>query len=58
MENLLDYCNAANDEFQGMVNEREKHENQMTILMDLLKIPKEERKFQELRDKIENPIQE
>ena len=53
MENLLNYCNAANDEFQGMVNEREKHENQMTILMHLLKLPKEERNFAGLRDRIE-----
>ena len=58
MENLLNYCNAANEEFQGMVNEREKHENQMIILMDLLKIPKEERNFEGLRDRIEKMIEE
>ena len=58
MENLLNYCNDANDEFQGMVNERQKLGNQMTILMDLLKIPKEERNFEELKNKIEKIIEE
>ena len=58
MENLLKYCNAANEEFQGMVNKLEMHENQISILMDLLKIPKEERNFEELRDNIENMIKE
>ena len=58
MENLINYCNAANEEFQGMVNEREKHKKQMNILMDLLKIPIEERNFEVLRGKIENMIEE
>ena len=46
------------DQFQVLVNERMKLENQMTILMDLLKIPKEERNFKELRDRIEKMIEE
>ena len=53
MENLLKYCNAANDEFQGMVNKLEMHENQISILMDLLKIPKEVGNFEVLQDKIQ-----
>ena len=57
MENLVKYCNAANEEFKGMVNEQKKHENQMTNLMDLLKIPKEERNFEELRERIEKMIE-
>ena len=43
---------------QGMVNEQERHENQMNILLDLLKIPTEERNFKRLRDRIENMIEE
>ena len=58
MENLLNYCNAANVEFQGMVNDRKKLENQMNILMDLLKIPEEKRNFLELRNKIEKILEE
>ena len=49
MENQIDYNNAADEEFQEIVNEQEKLGNQMTILMDLLKIPKEERNFEELK---------
>ena len=58
MENLVNYSNAANDEFQGMVNKLEMHENQISILMDLLKIPKEEGNFEVLQDKIQKMIQE
>ena len=58
MENLLKYCNAANEEFQGMVNKLEMHENQISILMDLLKIPKEEGNFEVLQDKIQKMIEE
>ena len=36
----------------------EQYENQMTILMDLLKIPAEERSFSELKDQIQNLIEE
>ena len=58
MENLLIAYNAANDEFQGMVNKGRKLENQITILMDLMKIPEDERNFEELKKRIEKMIEE
>ena len=63
MENKLFFgknsCNPAIDEFHDMASERKKLENQMAILMDLLKIPEEgERNFEELKNKIENLIKE
>merc|ERR1711974_510636 len=58
MENLHIAYNAANDEFQGAVNKGKQLENQITILMDLMKIPEEERNFQELKNRIEKMIEE
>ena len=58
MENLLIAYNAANDEFQGMVDKGRKLENQITILMDLMKIPEDERNFEELKKRIEKMIEE
>ena len=46
------------DQLQVFVNERMKLGNQMNILMDLMKIPKEERNFEELKNKIEKMIEE
>ena len=58
MENLpMDY-NAANEKFQDMITKVKQHENQMNILMDLMKIPKDERNFVELKNKIEKIIAE
>ena len=57
MENLpMDY-NAANEKFQDMITKVKQHENQMNILMDLMKIPKDERNFVELKNKIEKLLQ-
>ena len=60
MENQVSYCNATstNGECQGILNERKKHEIQITILMNLLKIPIEERNFRALKNKIEKMIEE
>ena len=53
----MDY-NAANEKFQDMITKVKQHENQMNILMDLMKIPKDERNFVELKNKIEKIIAE
>ena len=58
MENLVNYCNAANDEFKDMVKERKNLENQMNILMELFKIPEQGRNFEELKDQIEKMMEE
>ena len=58
MGNLLFAYNAANEEFQGMVDKGKQLENQITILMDLMKIPEQERHFEELKKRIENLINE
>ena len=50
MENLDIIDSAANKEKQL--------ENQITILMDLMKIPAEERNFQELKKRIEKLMEE
>ena len=50
MENLDIIDSAANKEKQ--------FENQITILMDLMKIPAEERNFQELKKRIEKLMEE
>ena len=47
--------NAANEE---MINKVKQHEIQMTILMDLMEIPENERNFVELKNKIEKIIAE
>ena len=53
MNNLPpNYCIVDKEEFQGMVKNQKEYENQMNILMDLMKIPKENRNFLELRNKI------
>ena len=58
MQNLpMDY-NAADEKFQDMINKVKQHENQMTILMDLMEIPEDERTFVELKNKIERIIAE
>ena len=36
----------------------QQHENQMTILMEMLKIPAEKRNFKELQERIQNLIEE
>ena len=53
-ENLMD----ANSKKTIQSKERQKLENQMNILMDLMKIPKEKRNFCLLREEIENLISE
>ena len=59
MNNLPpNHCIVDKEEFQGMVNDRKEHENQMNILMDLVKIPKENRNFLELRNKIAKIMEE
>ena len=58
MENQVSYCNDTNGECQGILNERKMHEIQITILMNLLKIPIEERNFRALKNKIEKMIEE
>ena len=50
MENLHIVDNAPNKEKQ--------FENQINILMDLVKIPAEERNFQELKKRIEKMMEE
>ena len=51
-------CIVDKEQLQGMVNDRKKLENQMNILMDLMKIPKENRNFLELRNKIAKIMEE
>ena len=53
-ENLMD----ANSKKTIQSKERQKLENQMNILMDLMKLPKEKRNFCLLREEIENLMSE
>ena len=43
---------------QGMVSKEKQLENQITILMDLMKMPEEKRNFVELKNRIEKVIEE
>ena len=52
-ENLVERLTQAETNFSIQSNEREKLENQMNILMDLMKIPEEKQNFLELRNTIE-----
>ena len=52
-ENLVERLTQAETNFSIQSNEREKLENQMNILMNLMKIPEEKRNFLELKNGIE-----
>ena len=53
VENLVERLTQAETNFSLQSNERVKLENQMNILMNLMKIPEEKRNFLELKNAIE-----
>ena len=53
VENLVEQLTQSETKLSIQSNEREKLENQMNILMDLMRIPEENHNFLELRNRIE-----
>ena len=53
VENLVEQLTQSETKLSIQSNEREELENQMNILMDLMRIPEENRNFLELRNRIE-----